>query len=1263
MMPLGEVKEREPTAPKGMNIAIGKGGFPSYPTVSQIVVGATSKSIIELQQKNDIKMNQIKKIKSELFVKSTDIKENDLKSLVRDNNSEILGEISSLLSPEMRQFLTNRELKKHQEEVKQAKNEEVTTTKLNNGSIITNRFDLNGNLIILNYDMIIQNVQESLKNNSLFANLSHIILQHAAIYIFEQILSIGFIAHNVSIENEPELYGHQENPDLPGYTWNDIIELYRSEVPMQRSIALRIINGILNTRDVFSITECVGYEISKKMHIVYNNLLSYMRGINDSEFSSNLYTKKLKRLITYVLLKHFSSDLPTTLPTLILWGFTIKSISLTNIKLNTMKMLHNFLSCQSEEQININLYKYYDHLYVSLPKLIAPHTRRAEISYEEVYQDSISSINNINDDEISVAEDLNHEFLAYNCRYNRIDTLVHESDIIERITIILNDILKYMLTVSNKMLLIDNEMTMALNIILHTFQIYRCCVRLGDSATVQQIVDSIKIDSWKYVLLFIGDTHNNDTNPSKFIELVLKSDLFVQIESAWWHLIIEVCKRDVTFVAWLWNTDVIKKYQWFTIINESCLHSTTIDLCTWIIRFFRISILNNYGQGIVLNVIMHSRLLSQLENYNSILWSKDNNYGGELLYLLMEIYHISYKQCTEEVFLFVSCCHSLVSRLFSIIQSNEVTKNYIIACMNFIATTLESDLFSIHENFKTLYDVYCNNLAMLAVYLVENRIFMDEMCSYESSDDMYIMELRIAYNRCLVIYFSNRDFGSSKIALYKKYESIMTAVSYILPNLSTYVAARSIPVCEGLLTWKLYHLNSIYTLSKLMLLHKLYNYNLFDINQNIWTRNLIQSMESFGNNMEHTVYILLKELLVNETATDDVVEQISNNLALDMSNQYVNLSLNEMFETMYTLKYNQIKFNKNLPLVNIEWMFQQLCKLDGESFHSFLQLLVKFIDSNTNGTVDNSVLLYNLLVLVKDEHSFRWYTNIIEPTTNDNANMFLAYEPNSSTVQLYYNTLYKLIRSNCFNWNVVENFLNYCDLKWRRENTIQRKSYKKYREFIINIVDAISRQSIDPLIHSLVGVYFISPLFPVTIRFILWKELSHLRIIHVIESSATYQLLPLFIVSYHPWNLSNSLYLDLYDTIIAGVTNCVNRGSDIQSSIIVTLGIFEATKFMYNNCHNEELITDIFVNTIKYPDWLMCKMLSLLFIADVWNRLLITTMEVKLSNENWDALRNQIHEILNYNVEVFTEDILLQIQKKINTGVDIISLYNLHRAH
>jgi hypothetical protein len=271
-------------------------------------------------------MNQIKKIKSELFVKSTDIKENDLKSLVRDNNSEILGEISSLLSPEMRQFLTNRELKKHQEEVKQAKNEEVTTTKLNNGSIITNRFDLNGNLIILNYDMIIQNVQESLKNNSLFANLSHIILQHAAIYIFEQILSIGFIAHNVSIENEPELYGHQENPDLPGYTWNDIIELYRSEVPMQRSIALRIINGILNTRDVFSITECVGYEISKKMHIVYNNLLSYMRGINDSEFSSNLYTKKLKRLITYVLLKHFSSDLPTTLPTFILWGFTIKSI-------------------------------------------------------------------------------------------------------------------------------------------------------------------------------------------------------------------------------------------------------------------------------------------------------------------------------------------------------------------------------------------------------------------------------------------------------------------------------------------------------------------------------------------------------------------------------------------------------------------------------------------------------------------------------------------------------------------------------------------------------------------------------------------------------------------------------------------------------------------------------------------------------------------------------------------------------------------------
>ena len=49
-----------------------------------------------------------------------------------------------------------------------------------------------------------------------------------------------------------------------------------------------------------------------------------------------------------------------------------------------------------------------------------------------------------------------------------------------------------------------------------------------------------------------------------------------------------------------------------------------------------------------------------------------------------------------------------------------------------------------------------------------------------------------------------------------------------------------------------------------------------------------------------------------------------------------------------------------------------LYKLDGESFQYLLQLLIKIIDNN-NCNIDSSILLYNLLVLVQDEHSFRSY--------------------------------------------------------------------------------------------------------------------------------------------------------------------------------------------------------------------------------------------------------------------------------------------------
>jgi len=240
------------------------------------------------------------------------------------------------------------------------------------------RFDLDGRRVIKSED-IKDDIRESIKDNPLFLkSLSTEGLDRIVSYLIERMLSADIVVeHTSSSQPQDELLNHEFDRDKPGYTFKEISEMFRSEVPSQRLVAMKMYNGILTVRDDIVSSECMGYEggdkplgdgeglsdrssLSCRYRRAYRDMLDYTmkvlseEGVFDDHKDPLFFlqtVKKVRRVLTFSLLFFCAADLPTDLPILLLWALGMHFSKIGTLRLATLECIRKFISSVAEEQV------------------------------------------------------------------------------------------------------------------------------------------------------------------------------------------------------------------------------------------------------------------------------------------------------------------------------------------------------------------------------------------------------------------------------------------------------------------------------------------------------------------------------------------------------------------------------------------------------------------------------------------------------------------------------------------------------------------------------------------------------------------------------------------------------------------------------------------------------------------------------------------------------------------------------------------------
>jgi hypothetical protein len=107
---------------------------------------------------------------------------------------------------------------------------------------------------------------------------------------------------------------------------------------------------------------------------------------------------KLRRTLVFAWCVLCAGDLPTALPTLLVWGARLPRLPPT-LALATLECVHAYLSSAVEEAAAEGLWEgwYGTH---GAPPLPTPHARRAEVSYEEHVEDCFDNRANVLEEQV-----------------------------------------------------------------------------------------------------------------------------------------------------------------------------------------------------------------------------------------------------------------------------------------------------------------------------------------------------------------------------------------------------------------------------------------------------------------------------------------------------------------------------------------------------------------------------------------------------------------------------------------------------------------------------------------------------------------------------------------------------------------------------------------------------------------------------------------------------------------------------------------------
>lgn len=549
--------------------------------------------------------------------------------------------------------------------------------------ISTDRFNLEGNRV-LNRLETIESLKEtlSLPDITFLRGISKSGIDCMAKACVDTMFNCGFAVEDLDIQDQPqnELLHHERDEGVLGYTLADISEMFRSEAPKKRAMALRIFSGILRNRDAVVSSECYNYTslndqflwTSKnsiscvdKFYKEYECLVLLGKNILDDEkiwdhSIDAIFIKKLKRLLSFALLVLSAVDLPPDLPVLLLMALQMKDLQKTSFQNDVVICLKNYLCSDSEEKAAQYLWSPFDGDR-SCPILPMPHVRRSEVSYEEHIGDCCVKLHKQYEETDENNEDGKfsklpiYQAFALRCRFGRVDVMVAESTLVAILVSAVDEGVK-LYTFLEKF---SSQTNSLLQTSLHSIHILCTLCRQGNEHTIQTIQESVIKILWKKFTCLDSDIGLENID-------ILSQDSWNSLLTSWWCLIAELARRDSIFLEWMWKNGIGVKILGFILRFESRrsnpLFYEPFKDVVWAMRLWRIGLCSGYGLDQVSEFLLAVQIprINQendktndenINNYRTGLSIRNDLYTSELFQLLEqatisvsnELFHLKFE--------------------------------------------------------------------------------------------------------------------------------------------------------------------------------------------------------------------------------------------------------------------------------------------------------------------------------------------------------------------------------------------------------------------------------------------------------------------------------------------------------------------------------------------------------------------------------------------------------------------------------------------
>ena len=928
----------------------------------------------------------------------------------------------------------------------------------------SDRFDLDGSRVFTNAAGLRAAILADLRGNSLLAGADEQALSALAGRCVSRLATAGAIA---VIEGAAprELLNHQLEPASPGYSFAEVGEMFRSEVPTQRLLAFRVIAGVLANRDAVVAAE--GYEytrlalegpLQRGVHAAYDDMAEELLRLLGAESGSGYgVRRRVRRVLTFALQHAVSADLPPELPVLLVWAFGFKSYSAPAVQLATLRTLRDFLRSEAEELVAERLWAGRLGL-AELPRLSAAHSRRDESSYEEFLHYSEQKRRDFlggGEAPEGQQEMPARERFSYGCRWGRVDSVLQESDVLPR----LGQAVLGGARAGGEVPLLSALIAM---------ETIALALRQGDGSTVALTRALVKGKLWA---LFI------DGGAARAAAGTMRA-----VVDCWWRALTELARRDGVTLVWMLGQPAF----------AAALHAAVAAGGQWPLRLVRLCLSRGGSAG--LGAL--APLLLLLEGAPAAQLRPELLDGCEAAVDALGGRAVSGHAAAAQA---IAEYGSEVARALAEVESPSALS--LVAGVGLVASLLGAgdDLLARTQD-----------LPQRAARALQRWW---SACSQQGGRSDYeqgeveaaLLRLALSCELCGVLPL---DKG--------------LLVGECMAQLASAAAACN-SVAEGLVAWRLSRLRSFSSLLRLHVLRRMLLAGALPPQD--WLQSLLCCASRLGQGMLPSVYSVVAEIVACLHIQLGAAAQPPAELVLQLLDtgslqlwEFTAHSLGDLASATLLLRthrdddgcFSSERYCRSLPLRR-DWLYDALARLSGAPLRAWLRCLRCWEQQAPPGGA--GVRLYCLLRLAKPSHAHRW---LMSPESSSG--------PLDGMAEAFCSLALSVVAAIGGEGGWV---LGAGACAEELAAACAGEAYSSARELsrgpaadgvgmlCEELLQSCARQEICPQVHSLVLALLVSPLVPLRVQRRTWSELGSARLLHLFEGDhfeGPLRLQPLFLL-------------------------------------------------------------------------------------------------------------------------------------------------------